>query len=482
MSEKINPALYNGVSDDSRNVKKGDVFFAIEGARFDGGKFIEEALRKGAAAVVADKTFNKKINGAKIIRVPNPRIEMARFACDFYGRPSQKVKVVGITGTNGKTTISYLLASIFKKAGYEMGIIGTIAHRWKDRITEAMNTTPGTIELQKLLSMMAADSVKYCAMEVSSHSLDQDRVFGIDFNAAIFTNITSEHLDYHKQFENYLMAKEKLFRNLKSNRTAILNLDDENCEKIKRGTCAKILTYAIKKNAAVRAEAINISSDGTEFLVRAKDASFLLKSPLVGMFNVYNILAAVSYALKEGIPVKIIQQAVSDFKGTEGRLEAVDSNGDFKIFIDYAHTDNALENVLSALRAILKNRLIVVFGCGGDRDKFKRPRMGNIASRLADYVFITSDNPRSENPLTIAKEIESGMNKKFKDYKIVLDRYTAINEAISYARPGDAVLVAGKGHEKYQIAGNKVLPFSDRAVIEEIISKKVSAKKCLTYK
>ncbi|MCM8781841.1 MAG: UDP-N-acetylmuramoyl-L-alanyl-D-glutamate--2,6-diaminopimelate ligase [Candidatus Omnitrophica bacterium] len=479
MLMRIKELEYTGISDDSRTIKKGDIFFAIIGSKLDGHKFIQEAVRKGASAVVTDKDFKGEVNGIKIIRVSNPRITLGEFARDFYNRPSDRLKVIGITGTNGKTTVSYLLAEVLKKAGHQTGIIGTICHRWNDKIVKANNTTPGIIELQRLLNTMTEDSVEYCVMEVSSHSLDQDRVFGIDFNSAIFTNITSEHLDYHKQFSDYLAAKTKLFRMLKPARSAILNLDDENFDIIRRCTHAKIITYGVKKEADVRAEKIRIGLEKTEFLVKTKKVSFWVTTPLIGIFNVYNILAAISYALNEGMPLEIIKEAISNFKGAEGRLELVASGGDFKVFIDYAHTDNALENVLTALRGITKNRLILVFGCGGDRDTLKRPRMGKVASRLSDYFFITSDNPRSEDPLTIAKEIEKGIDKHFKNYKIILERFEAIREAVNIARKGDIILIAGKGHEKYQIIGAKTIPFSDREVAEQILSKKGLMTKCL---
>lgn len=472
---------FEGITDDSRKVKGGDLFFAIEGARFDGSKFIDEAIKKGAAAVVTGKNTplgckNFTPQGCRkvIIRVDNPRAALAEAACDFYNNPSTKLKVIGITGTKGKTTVSYLLASILKRAGFETGVIGTITHNWKDKVIESKNTTPGAIELQRLLNEMVSDSVKYCAMEISSHALEQDRVFGINFKNAIFTNIASEHLDYHRTFENYLEAKTKLFANLKSDSLAILNLDDGNFEKVKKITPAKILTYGIKKRADVWADEISISLEKTEFLIRTKNCSFRVISPLIGIFNVYNTLAAISAALNEGVSADIIKEVISDFEGVEGRLELITSEATaslFKVFVDYAHTDDALKNVLETLRDMTKKRLITVFGCGGDRDRFKRPRMGNVASKFSDYVIITSDNPRSENPLAIAKEIEKGIDKDFKSYKILLDRFEAIKEAINIAEEGDIVLIAGKGHEKYQIIKDKISPFNDKEVVKEILAR-----------
>jgi len=463
---------FSGIADDSRHVRKGDIFFAIRGARFNGRKFINEAVTKGAVAIVTDKNTPlgcKKV--VRVIRVADPRKALAQAASDFYGNPSGKVKVIGVTGTNGKTTITYLLEEVFRAAGQQAGIIGTIAHRWADKVIEARNTTPGSIELERLLSEMAAEGVRYCAMEVSSHSLDQGRVDGIDFKAAIFTNITGEHLDYHKTPANYLKAKARLFSGLKSTGLAVLNADDPNCGKIKKKTKARVLTYGIKNKSDVTADEIKFGLDKTDFLVRSgKWGSFRLRSPLIGTFNVYNILAVTACALDEGIGIEAIKKAVAGFRGAEGRLEAVKTGRDFKIFVDYAHTDDALENVLKALRQLVKNRLIVVFGCGGDRDRFKRPKMGAVSSRLADYVVITSDNPRSEEPSSISRQIEKGIGKGFGSYEIILDRYEAIKKAIEIARPRDIVLIAGKGHEKYQIIGDKVLPFSDKEVVQRILN------------
>ncbi|MBI4335395.1 MAG: UDP-N-acetylmuramoyl-L-alanyl-D-glutamate--2,6-diaminopimelate ligase, partial [Candidatus Omnitrophica bacterium] len=454
---------FSGITDDSRAVKKGDLFFAIEGQRFNGSGFIDEAIARGAVAVVTGKnTPRGRKTDVRIIRLACPRAALGEAASDFYGNPSEKIKVIGVTGTNGKTTITYLLERIFKKAGYKAGIIGTIAHRWGDNIIEARNTTPGSIELQHLLSGMARDGARYCVMEVSSHSLDQDRVRGVDFKTAIFTNITGEHLDYHKTFEKYLDAKITLFANLKKGATAVLNADDPSFKTVKRNVRARVLTYGIKNEADIRADEIKFGLDASEFVIRAREVSFKVFSPLIGVFNIYNILAAAAAALNESVSIKYLKAAISTFRGAEGRLEPVDTNRDFKIFIDYAHTDNALENVLKALRPYVRNRLITVFGCGGDRDRFKRPRMGRVASELSDYVIITSDNPRSEAPRAIATEIEAGINRDFKSREVVLDRRQAIARALGMASGGDIVLIAGKGHEKYQIMGDKTLPFSDR--------------------
>jgi UDP-N-acetylmuramyl-tripeptide synthetase len=339
---------------------------------------------------------------------------------------------------------------------------------------------------------MAADAVKYCAMEVSSHSLDQDRVAGIDFKAAVFTNLTGEHLDYHKTLKDYLQAKIKLFSGLKRGSLAVLNRDDASFGKIAGKTAARVLTYGIRNKADITAEGIKFSLRGSEFLIRInrdkkgeirinrdkkgeirikkERGQFKILSSLVGNYNVYNILAATAVALDEGIALEIIGKAVSEFQGAEGRLEAVPAGRDIRIFVDYAHTDNALENVLTALKPLARKRIITVFGCGGDRDRTKRPRMGEVASRLSDYVVITSDNPRSEEPSTIAREVEKGIEKNFKSYEIILDRFEAIKSAICNASSGDIILIAGKGHEKYQIIKDKTLPFSDKEAVLKILA------------
>ncbi len=466
---KIKNLKFTGISDDSRSVKKGDVFFAMHGARLDGSKFIAEAVARGASCIVTGRGFKGKVSGCLLIKVADPRMALAKLACAFYGRPSKKIKVIGITGTNGKTTISYILRDIFTACGKQMGIIGTIAHCWKDKTIEAKNTTPGVLELQGLLAAMQRASVEYCAMEVSSHSIDQDRISGVDFRAAVFTNISGEHLDYHKTMKNYIATKAKLFKGLKASSRAIVNVDDKNWRRMKQGIKAQVVTYGIKNKAWIRAENIRLGIKNTEFVVKTPDRSFSVSSPLIGIFNVYNILAAAACALKEDIPPEIIRAAVSGFRGAEGRLQAAGTRQGPAIFVDYAHTDDALKNVLCALREVSAKRIILVFGCGGDRDTLKRPRMGNIASNLADYVIITSDNPRSEDPFIIAKEIEKGIRKNFTDYKIVLDRFSAIAEAIRMASANDVILIAGKGHEKYQIIGKKALPFSDKEAVREIL-------------
>lgn len=458
MPEEIKNIKFSGISDDSRTVKKGDLFLAVKGQRCNGMEFRDEAIKKGAVKVIECS-----------------RGDLARLAADFYGAPSEKVKVIGITGTNGKTTISYLLENIFRIAGYKSGLIGTIAHRWGANSIEAKNTTPGTLELQRLLSEMVKEGVKYCAMEVSSHSLDQGRVSGINFHEAIFTNLTGEHLDYHKTLEDYLKAKARLFSGLRKNALAVLNRDDASFEKIRSGISAGIFTYGIDNEADLKALDIRFGLDGTKFLLKTKKEKFVLESPMIGTHNVYNILAAAAAALNEGISPDAVRKAVSEFKGAEGRLEAVPTGRGMKVFVDYAHTDNALESVLTALRRLAKKRVITVFGCGGDRDRTKRPRMGKVASRFSDYVVITSDNPRSEEPSEIAREIEKGIEKGFKSYEIILDRFEAIRSAIEKAEDGDIILVAGKGHEKYQIIKDKTHPFSDREAVMEILSK----KKCL---
>lgn len=473
MEKWIKRLRYSGISDDSRHVKKGDLFFAIKGSRFDGRKFIDEAIRKGAAAVVVDKRRDTSSGprGAEILAVDNPRRTLAQCAADFYGNPSKGLKIIGITGTNGKTTVSHLVAHLFEKAELKTGLIGTIAYRWGKRCIKAANTTPGPRELQELLGDMVRDSVQYCVMEVSSHALDQERVAGIDFKTAVFTNITGEHLDYHKTLKRYRQAKAKLFDQVRGRKgLAVVNRDDASFKDIKKAISSSIVTYGIKKGLRpdVWASEITIGLKGMTFLVHSRDGSFRATTRLVGFFNVYNILAAVCVALNEQIPIGVIKEAIASFKGVAGRLEEASLEKAVTVLIDYAHTDNALTNVLTTVRGLVRKRLIVVFGCGGDRDKLKRPRMGRAASRYADHVIITSDNPRSEDPMSIARAVEKGVMKGYSAYDIIVDRRMAIRKAIAIARPGDCIVIAGKGHEEYQVIGDRVIPFSDREVVRQL--------------
>lgn len=455
-----------GISCNSKEVKKDFVFVAIKGSNQDGHKFISEAIRNGARLVITQdpQPQNSKVT---FINFKDTRKILGRLASEFYSRPSEILKVVGITGTNGKTTITYLIEAILEEAGFYPGALGTINYRFKDRLIPAKNTTPGPIELQNILAQMSKAGVDYCIMEVSSHALDQNRIEGIEFHSAIFTNLTQDHLDYHKNLENYFKAKAKLFMMLNNNSFAVINNDDKWARRIKDLTCARIITYGIKNNAFVRAKKIKFNSLSTEFLLSGKKTEFTLKTKLLGEHNIYNILAAVAWALKEGIDISIIKSTLEKLSSVPGRLERINFNGKFQVFVDYAHTEDALKNIIKTLRLIFNKRIIVVFGCGGERDKTKRPKMGRVVTELSDLAIITNDNPRSEDPQDIINDIKRGIRKK--NYSVISDRAEAIKKALSLAKSGDVVLVAGKGHENYQILKDRVIHFDDKEVIRECL-------------
>lgn len=464
----INDFAVRGISCNSKDVRDGFIFVAVRGSRDDGNKFIDEAVGNGAKAVVISASaLSPPCKKVSFITVFDTRKALAKLAVEFYGNPSSKIKVVGITGTNGKTTISYLLEGLLKEAGSSAGVIGTINYRFKDKVIASKNTTPGPIELQSILSDMFECGVRYAIMEVSSHALDQDRAGGVNFHSAIFTNLTQDHLDYHKTLSNYFKAKSRLFSSLSSDSFALINSDDKYSKKLKKITKAKVITYAIDSKADIVAKDIKFGPSHTEFrLVGFKD-EISFKVPLIGKHNVYNVLAAIAWAKNEGIKKRIIKEAIEKFSSVPGRLERVNFNAGFSVFVDYAHTEDALKNIIQSLRQICKREIIVVFGCGGDRDKTKRPRMGYVVTELSDYAIITSDNPRSEDPQEIIKDIRKGITKN--NYCIIPQRYEAIKKSLSLAKPGDIVLVAGKGHENYQVVKDKAMPFDDREVIKECL-------------
>ena len=464
---KIVDLEIKGITSNSQEVKKGFIFVAIKGNRQDGRSFIKEAIARGAGIIVVEKESPKiKLPEKVVFLVVNDcRKFFAQATHNFYGAPSDKVKVAGITGTNGKTTISYLIEAMAEKSGYDCGVIGTINYRFKGRIIPAKNTTPGAGQLQKLLKKMHRQKVKYCAMEVSSHALDQERAAGINFRQAIFTNLTQDHLDYHKNLENYFLAKAKLFCALASSATAIINNDDKYSQRIRKLTRAKVLTYGIKNKSNIMAKKINFNLHSTEFSLVSGQINLRMKTNLIGGYNIYNVLAAVAWGISEKLPMEDIKSAIEEFKNAPGRLERVSSSKERSIFVDYAHTPDALFNVISALRPLVKGKIIVVFGCGGERDKLKRPQMGKVVTELADYAIITSDNPRSENPARIIKDITQGIEKS--NYCLVPGRQQAIRKGLSLMHKEDCLLIAGKGHENYQILKNRIMQFSDRKVVRE---------------
>lgn len=488
-----------GLACDSKKVKGSYLFVAIKGSRFNGSDFIEEAIERGASSIILDWDQGKVPilrKGPTYIYVDDARAALSHGCRSFYKDISANMYIIGITGTNGKTTATYLIESLFKKKGEKTGVIGTINYRFGERLIPSVNTTPGALELYTYLNNMYKENVKSCIIEVSSHSLDQGRIDTLQFDIAIFTNLTKEHLDYHGDMDSYLASKMKLFAKIKNNGYAIINKDDPASEriikKVQETGVANIITYGIKRQADVSAEDIQSSIEGLRFKLCSRQAcpersrgartisrcyssskveknSIEIRSSLIGMHNVYNILASAACGIAMRMPLEDISSGLGEVKVLPGRLEKIDCGQDFQVFVDYAHTENGMENVLKALRGLNPERLLCVFGCGGDRDKSKRGPMGRISAQISDKLFITSDNPRSEDPADIIREITRDIDRKDADYVIELDRFSAIDKALKEARKGDIVLVAGKGHETYQIFKDTTLPFDDREVVKKIL-------------
>jgi UDP-N-acetylmuramoyl-L-alanyl-D-glutamate--2,6-diaminopimelate ligase len=460
------------ITSDSRQVTPGSVFVALKGASEDGHKYIDDAIARGAQTLVVQDRANVPADICQIV-APNSRHALAVMADIFYDHPSGRLCVIGITGTNGKTTTTYLLRSILQVAGKKVGLIGTINYEIGNRVIPAPNTTPGALDLQRLLSEMAADGAEYAVMEVSSHALEQYRVDAVNFACAIFTNITPEHLDYHQTFDAYLTAKGKLFRYLPRGSVGVFNADDPNSATLAQRTKASQVWYGIDNPAAFSAEIVSMGLDGATIRLLTPVGQIDVQTTLIGVHNVYNILSAASATVSMGIGLKETAAGIQALPGVPGRLERIVEAKDFTAFVDYAHTDDGLQKVLAALRPLVEGKIITVFGCGGDRDRTKRPRMGRVAQELADVVIITSDNPRHENPRAIIDEILTGTTKS-EDVYVEPDRKKAIEAACRLAGPEDVVLVAGKGHETYQKFADTVVPFDDRVVIREYIRRERS--------
>ncbi len=457
------------IDDDSRKVEPGSLFVVLKGNNLNGADFIDDAVSKGARVIVVDKNIElSKKNDVCYLCVDSPRDFLKKILLKFYGDPSKKVKTIGVTGTNGKTTITFLVSSILEANRFKTSVIGTIHYKIAGKILPSLNTTPGLVDNQKVLHQLKQDKIDYCVMEVSSHALDQGRTELIDFHSAIFTNLTSDHLDYHKTREEYFKAKSLLFTHLTPKANAIINVDDPYGKKLVKMTKANVITYGINSSCDFKAEEIKLSLSGTQFNLKFSDQTVEIKTKLFGLHNVYNILAAIACCHRDGLSFKNIQHGIEQLEYVPGRLERVDAGQKFNVFIDYAHTEDALVNVLETIRKSCSSKIILVFGCGGDRDKTKRPKMGAVASRLAHLSFVTSDNPRSEDPQAIIEEIIVGF--KSKNYKVVINREEAIEEALKMANADDIVLIAGKGHETYQIFKDKTVPFNERQIVTNILT------------
>ncbi|MCB9757608.1 MAG: UDP-N-acetylmuramoyl-L-alanyl-D-glutamate--2,6-diaminopimelate ligase [Candidatus Omnitrophica bacterium] len=455
---------------DSREVQNGSLFVALPGAKTHGAKFIADAISRGAQIIVSQKSADVGIipNHVCFIEVEDLQKFLAQVLKNFYHDPSNQVRLIGVTGTNGKTTITYLLEKMLVAAGLSCGVIGTIHHRYGEKTFKAGNTTPGLVENFALISEMATHQVAYCAMEVSSHALVQRRVKGFDFRYAIFTNLTSDHLDYHQNRENYFCAKAVLFESLGSNRRCIINIDDEYGTRLIKMTSAMVWTYGIKNSADFSAQDIHLRFRGSRFKVVTPIGNVEVETSLIGLHNIYNILPVIAVGVGEGLSLAVIKKGIESLVCVPGRLERIEAGQNFSVFVDYAHTQDALRNVLSSIREVRKARVIVVFGCGGDRDKTKRPLMASVVEEFSDYAIVTTDNPRTEDPQKIIDEILGGF--KNKNFEVVIDRAQAIATAVRLAKDGDVVLIAGKGHEDYQIFKNETIDFDERKVVAQSIA------------
>ena len=481
-------AAVTGIVYDSRQATSGSVFVALRGLQADGASFARDVVSRGALAVVGEGNAPAGL-GVPWLQVADARLALAALAHEFFGRPSEKLTLVGITGTNGKTTTSYVLASIFEAAGIRCGRIGTVGYRIGQREFEAARTTPEAPELHRMLRDMLAQGCGACVMEVSSHALVLRRADCLSFAAGIFTNLTRDHLDFHGDMEQYFVAKRRLFELLPANAVGIANADDRRGADFAAATRRRV-TYAIDSPADVTPGKLAFSLDGLEFDVRTPRGTLHIRSRLVGRPNAYNILAAVAAAIALDLPFAAIEKGVSDLENVPGRFQVVSSTADdVRVVVDYAHTDDALKNLLETARPLATGRVITVFGCGGDRDKTKRPLMGAVAARLSDMVIVTSDNPRSENPDAIIEDVKrgivlpadriapNGQGPKATPYLAIADRKQAIERGVREARPGDLVLVAGKGHEKYQVIGPKTLPFDDVEVARAALASRRAGSK-----
>ena len=496
--------VITGLTLDSRTAQKGDLFIAIKGTHTDGHSFIPDAIKNGAVAVMVENSRMDSIeSNAVITSGENPTIiavddthkASAFVASAFYDFPTEKLHLTGVTGTNGKTTTTILIEAIYRQAGFEVGRIGTIGYCWKEKFIQAPLTTPDPIRLQRLFSQMVSDGIKRVVMEVSSHALAQKRIFGCFYDVAVFTNLSHDHLDFHETMEDYFKAKSFLFLEHLGRRPnpvlstssgyAVINIDDPYGVRLVgmlEGKNAKVLTYGIC-NPALGGTApliypvqIQGCADGTLLIIKTPVGEVSINSKLIGRLNIYNMLAAVGAGIASGIDLEVIAKGIASVKEVDGRLQKVPIDAPFHVVVDYAHTPDAMEKALSCLRELAKGRVITVFGCGGDRDRTKRPLMARVAANFSDVVIITSDNPRTEDPQKIIDDIITGMPSDWirddlklpkKVFSVIIDRRTAIKKAIQIAQPGDIVFIGGKGHETYQIIGREKIPFDDRCVVKE---------------
>lgn len=464
------------VTDDSRAVASGSLFVAVKGERVDGHRFVAQAVQAGAAAIVAQESV--EAGSLPFVKVADSRKALGFIGSRFYGDPSARLSTIGVTGTNGKTTTTYLCKALLEGIGRHVGLIGTVAYQIGAETIPASHTTPGALELQGLLMKMTQAGLNSVVMEVSSHALAMDRTAGCEYDAAVFTNLTQDHLDYHRTMEEYFQAKLRLFTGLgkgkKTGQRAIINMDDPRGAEIRAACRVPVWGYALKSQADLKAERVHLSMNGSAFSAATPAGTFAVESRLVGEHNVYNLLGAIGVALHAGATCDQVREAVAKVINVPGRFERVSAGQDFTVVVDYAHTEDALVRLLTAAQALKSHRIITLFGCGGDRDRGKRPKMGRAAVEYSDVVVLTSDNPRTEDPMAILREVEVGVREALQsrshvEYHLVPDRREAIGMAVRLARTGDIVLIAGKGHEDYQIVGTKKVYFDDREAAREAI-------------
>lgn len=454
---------------DSRKVKKGSLFICISGFKTDGHNYIESAYKSGASAIICEKDIDEVPSGLTVLKVDESRKALSKIALEFYDNPSSKFNLIGITGTNGKTSSTYFLESILNECSHKTGVIGTVEIRINGKKIDVeleTSTTPDTIELNELFCKMADNKVEDVIMEVSSHALELDKVADCNFNIGIFTNLTQDHLDLHKTMENYCNAKAKLFKLCKY---GVINADDKYSKNIIESSQCDIMTFSIDKPSDLKAENIKYYMDKVEFDVIIKNENVHFELHIPGKFSVYNALGVIGAAIYMGIDTKTIQKGIYSIKGVPGRIQNVKNNKGFNVIVDYAHSPDGLDNIIKAVREFTKGKVISVFGCGGDRDKKKRPIMGKISAELSDYTIITSDNPRSEEPESILKDIEEGVKPVTKNYEMIVDRRKAIYKAVKMAEKYDSVIIAGKGHEDYEIFADKTIHFDDLEVAKEAL-------------
>ena len=459
-----------GLEYDSRRVEPGFLFFAFPGSRTDGRQFAEDAIGRGAAAVASESEPAAPLAN-RWVQVEHGRQALSLAARNFYGKPDEHLGITGITGTNGKTTTAYLIDSVLRAAGNITAMIGTIEYHLAGRVLKAINTTPESLDLVRLFAELRQAGGTHVTMEVSSHALALNRVYGLHFHTAVFTNLTRDHLDFHGTMEAYFAAKQMLFDGAGGPppRFAVLNRDDEYARQIKIHPKTEVVWYGMGQEAGLRARHISSGFQGLKFDVQRGKLRFAVESPLIGRINVYNILAACGAGLSFGLAPEVIARGIHELRAVPGRFERVDLGQPFVVVVDYAHTDDALRNVIAVARGLNPKRVITLFGCGGDRDRTKRPLMGQAAAEASDFVVLTSDNPRSEDPLAIMNDALVGIRRKDVPHVVEPDRAAAIARAIKEARDGDIVILAGKGHETYQVLKDKTIDFDDRQVAREVL-------------